>query len=87
MRKGVREIIAPIGLPADTPLPVYYNGLGILGVTWEASLQHINTHQTILKINDNHLHITMDLEIKQFRDRLDGVTGTNVRAIRTGRRT
>lgn len=38
-----------------------------------------------LKINNNHLHITrnMDLEIKQFRDRLDGVTGTNVRAIYT----
>jgi len=86
MRQGVREIV---GLPADTPLPVYYTGrklrgLGILRVTWEASLQHINICQTLLKINDSHLHIirNMDSEIKKCRDRLGGVVGNNVRAIR-----
>lgn len=85
MRQEVREIIR---LPADTPLLVYYtgrklHGLRILQVTWEASLQHINICQTLLKISDNHLHTThnMVIEIKQCKDRLDGVTGNNVSAI------
>ncbi|CAI6368002.1 unnamed protein product [Macrosiphum euphorbiae] len=53
IRQGVREIC---GLPADTPIPVFYSGrkvrgLGMLRTFWEASLQHLAIAQKLSRIN------------------------------------
>jgi len=55
--QGTREIC---GLPADTPLPVYctgrkHRGLGMIRVTWEASIQHIAIAQKLAIVHDPHL--------------------------------
>ncbi|KAI5730354.1 hypothetical protein M8J76_012727 [Diaphorina citri] len=90
IRQGVREII---GLPADTPIPVYYarrnfRGLGIVRVTWEASLQHLNICQTLLKTPDPHLHVARDCEseIQQCKTHLGITNQETVRAARTSLR-
>lgn len=87
IRQGVREIV---GLPADTPIPVYYSrrnvrGLGIVRVTWEAGLQHINICQTLLKVNDPHLHVARDCEteLQGCKTRLNITNQQSVRAMRT----
>lgn len=46
------EIRENFNLPSYIPIPVYYSGrklryLNVLSITWEALLQHINTHQIL----------------------------------------
>ncbi|KAL1455693.1 hypothetical protein WDU94_009770 [Cyamophila willieti] len=88
IRQGVREIV---GLPSDSPIPVYYSrqnlrGLGLVRVSWEAQLQHINICQTLIKVKDCHLHFVRDLveEMSQCKQRLAVTAGpeVSVRSIR-----
>lgn len=87
IRQGVREIV---GLPADTPIPVYYSGrkvrgLGLVRVSWEASLQHINICNVLLKYQDPHLHIARDCEseLQNCKTKLNITEQETVRAMRT----
>jgi hypothetical protein len=87
VRQGTREIC---GLPADIPIAVYYTGrkyreLGMLRVSWEASIQHIAIAQKLAFVQDPHLLAVRDLcqEEAQSRARLGSVTGLNPRTICT----
>lgn len=64
LRQRVREIC---GLPADTPLPVYYTdrkyrGPGMLRVVWETSL-HFSIAKTLSRVNDVHFHAIREIII------------------------
>ncbi|CAB0011021.1 unnamed protein product [Nesidiocoris tenuis] len=86
IRQAVREICS---LPADTPIPVYYSprkyrGLGLLRVTWEASIQHISISQKLSLVNDSHLAAVRDTEEEEriCREKLGDVSNPNARTIR-----
>ncbi|KAJ4428783.1 hypothetical protein ANN_25776 [Periplaneta americana] len=55
-----------IGLPHDCPdgmfySPKKYRGLSLMKASWEAYVQHINICNTVLRVDDCHLHIIRDL--------------------------
>lgn len=55
-----------IGLPHDCPdgmlySPKKYRGLSLMKASWEAYVQHINICNTLLRVDDCHLHNVRDL--------------------------
>ncbi|VVC30935.1 Hypothetical protein CINCED_3A021212 [Cinara cedri] len=87
IRQGIREIC---GLPADTPIPVFYYGrkvrdLSMLRTFWEASLQHLAIAKKLSRINYQHLKAVLDLpdEIAKYRLLLDNEIGNIAQAIRS----
>ena len=59
-----------IGLPHDCPdnmlySPKKFRGLGLMKASWEAYIQHYNICNTLLQVEDEHLHSLRDLETEK----------------------
>ena len=59
-----------IGLPHDCPngmlyAPKKFRGLALMRASWEANIQHINICDTLLKVEDQHLHFVRDFAIEK----------------------
>ncbi|KAJ4437095.1 hypothetical protein ANN_17230, partial [Periplaneta americana] len=71
-----------IGLPHDCPdgmlySPKKYRGLSLMKASWEAYVQHINTCNTLLRVDDSHLHSVRDL----VSEKVSALSKLNITAI------
>ncbi|KAJ4436916.1 hypothetical protein ANN_17048 [Periplaneta americana] len=71
-----------IGLPHDCPdgmlySPKKYRGLSLMKASWEASVQHINICNTLLRVDDSHLHNVRDL----VSEKVSALSNLNITAI------
>ncbi|KAJ4452080.1 hypothetical protein ANN_03596 [Periplaneta americana] len=69
----------------STP-PTKYRGLSLMKASWEAYVQHINICNTLLRVDDCHLHIVRDL-VSEKDSALSKLNITTIDAInRSGRK-